>query len=743
MKSLIQSFSKPALYRIALWAFIFSLAGYPQINEEFVPLKEGFNLDKNSTSQVAFTPTQGRGIIFKLSVQTSDPQGDPVYRALKVQVNGVEISSGLVTAKYRRQQVTWEVPSSYFIQNQKNVITVTLPKPSPKDFPYVIPEIKVLNYNYISPNIPVAFVTLDSEKESSFAIHSVNYLEFIKIFLMVFAGFSFCQVIFHPLLYLGKPAVLFAKNKFYFLLALLPVMIGLFSITTTYEVLFPSSTLFWLILIAMLIFVVFGVLFVGSICPRWLGVILPQHCRENEFIQQGFERFHQRLYSAVTVFPLSVNAKFILLASILTPVLLYWWGVFTYSINIGLYDDSTLFSMLSTLDEAEGLQEKAAILFGQSSGHRNVTVKIVAWLLVLLTGEIDFKLASILGSLSLAFLLILFYRVFPVTQYKVLYFIPVIPFVLSLNNWGLVIRPIYPLSNYYTLVYAGFALWFLCKPGNLFFVFALLLSFMATFNMAAGMLIFVPGQLYLIAQRDIKRGLVWFLFGTACTLYYLDGINFGGFASFMVEGSMTPLNYIGFYLTFLGSSLSRGRTIVAIPTGLVGVIWFIYLTRKQYYFNNPVVYFLMLFVLIVGLAVAYGRTEFGVGAALSLRYQLSSVVFMALLYLSAVEILGGESHHKKIIFTSYLAVLMLGFQLLSIKNNTLKVQGERNEYINTMRIMFPFVAGEKEFNYTPTSDNNVLQGSSGYLLEALNKNRYFLPCDELYPNKKIDHRWCQ
>ena len=59
MKFLIQSFSKPAVLRIMFWAFIFSLAGYPQVDNEFIPLKESFNLNKNSITRIAFTPTQG------------------------------------------------------------------------------------------------------------------------------------------------------------------------------------------------------------------------------------------------------------------------------------------------------------------------------------------------------------------------------------------------------------------------------------------------------------------------------------------------------------------------------------------------------------------------------------------------------------------------------------------------------------------------------------------------------------
>ncbi len=731
MKFLIQSFSKPAVLRIMFWAFIFSLAGYPQVDNEFIPLKESFNLNKNSITRIAFTPTQGHGIVFKLTVQTGNPQDDPLYKALKVHINGLEIHSGDVRPHYRRQQIIFEVPATYFIQGRENEIVVKLPEPSPMDFPYVVPEIKTINYKFISPNIPIAFVTLDAEEQSSVTSGTINYVDFLKIFLMVFAGFLLCQMILHHLFYVGKPAVISVHNKLYFFATLLPVASYLFSITTTYEVLFPHVTLLWLILIALIIFLVFGVLFLGCVCPKWLAILIPLHSRGNVFVRQGFATFQQRLLSEITVSPLPVRSKLILLALFLMPIALYWWGIFTYSINIVFKDDLTLFSLIPRLDYANGFQEKMSVLLGHNNEHRMLFVNVATWWVYLITGEINFKLTAVIGSLSLAILLMLFYKMFSVIRYKAVFFLPVIFFVLSLNTWRVVIQPINPLSNYYVICFVGMALWYLCKPGNMLFILALFMAFLATFNQASGMLIFVPGQLYLLAQKKIKKGVIWFLFGALCLFCYLNDIQFGEASGFSKEADMTPLNFLGFYFAFLGSSLSLGKTILAIPVGLMGFVYFLYLTWKQYYFKNPVIYYFIFFIIIAGSAVAYGRTEFGVSSALSPRYQLNSVTLMVLLYLSALEIFLTATPDKKIIFTLYLTALMFCFQVFSVRENMLSVESLRLEYVKMMRLSFPIASlGERP-------------GVGGDLLEALNKKRYFLPCDEMYPGKKIKHSWCK
>ncbi len=290
MNFITQPFSKPAVFRLMLWTFLFSLVGYPQVNNGFTPLKESYNLNKNSTTRIKLGPTEGRGLILKLTVQTPNAQTDPVYKNLTVHINGREIHSGGATPHYRYQQIDWDVPASYFIQGKENEIVIKPPNLSPLDASNLVPKIEVVNYKYISPNIPVAFVTIDGEKNFPSNSLAKRLKGFIKVISIVFTGFLICQMILHNLLYGDKPSVVSAGNKFYFLATLLPVSSWVFSISTNYEVIFPYLTLFWLILIALPIFLVVGILFLGAISPKWVATLIPHNSRQNTFIT-----LHQRL----------------------------------------------------------------------------------------------------------------------------------------------------------------------------------------------------------------------------------------------------------------------------------------------------------------------------------------------------------------------------------------------------------------------------------------------------------------
>lgn len=252
MNFLIQPFSKQALFRLIFWVLFFSLAGYPYVNNEFVPQKKSFVLNKNSTNRIKFTPTQEYGVVFKLKGPAA--YLETLYQTLELHINGRQLNlEGWPI--YNLGQFKWEVPASYFIQGKVNEIVIKLSKQIRSlDASYGAPYLQLFNYKYISPNIPIAYVVIGDNKYSSATYSSKEFLDYIKAFFLVFAGFLICHVILHNLVIWNKSYGALASRVFYFQITLAALLLFISQITADkLQVIFPAATLFWLILIIFFI----------------------------------------------------------------------------------------------------------------------------------------------------------------------------------------------------------------------------------------------------------------------------------------------------------------------------------------------------------------------------------------------------------------------------------------------------------------------------------------------------------
>jgi hypothetical protein len=728
------TFTRPAVLCLTFWAFVFSLAVFPQIDNEFSSYRQTFPLERNGITKVLFSSDRAEGILLNINVPTADPKSDPIYSELSIHVNGHEINLENSHVYFRRQQIIWITPSSYYNPGKDNEIVIKLPKPSPKDNPNINTYLTLYNYRYISPNTPIIYVAFDYVDDSgSMVVLDVLY-RFLQVYLITFSSFLIFQVILSRTFFQETSKALSAFNGFYIFAVLWPCAFSVFGFATPYKVIFPTETIFWLTLISFLLFCVVGIVIFGAIFPKVNEVLLPRSSRAKLFPRKVFLDFHELIAVVVEKYQGTWSYEILLAVMILIPAAIFWYGVIKYSINLAYFDDLITFTFIAGMEEAQTFAEKLHYLLGRHNEHLVLFYRLSAWILFSINGEINFRVAAILGSLSMIILLILFYMMIPKSRYRLLCIVPLVPFILSLNTWKLVINPINPLSNYYVLCFAGAALWCLNKRGNIFFCAGLFLAFFAAFSQASGILLFASGQLFLIYKKNHIKGAIWFLFGLICVFYYLDGFHSNSPPPYVAESEFTILNFLLFYFSFMGSAFSFGQFSYSVASGLVLFGFFVYLTLKKYFEKNPVIYFFMLFIAIVGLAVAFGRTEFGIQSALSQRYQMNSAVMIALIYLSIQELFLNKNVKQKIIVSAYLILLVQAHQLVSIPANKRDVEQKRLNYVRGM---------QKSFNFSHGVSPVKIDVADGVIMEALRKKRYYLPCREMFPERTIDHAWCK
>ena len=110
---------------------------------------------------------------------------------------------------------------------------------------------------------------------------------------------------------------------------------------------------------------------------------------------------------------------------ILLPPAIYFYLIYSYSLNLPFADDFTILSQAISIFQSANLSENLSILFSQDGEHRLAFSRLAYTLSYILLGEVNFKFLVIFGNTSLLALLYLFLKTLKVPHTNLLYFVPV------------------------------------------------------------------------------------------------------------------------------------------------------------------------------------------------------------------------------------------------------------------------------------------------------------------------------
>ncbi|MEE8580132.1 MAG: hypothetical protein V3T33_00965 [Myxococcota bacterium] len=418
-------------------------------------------------------------------------------------------------------------------------------------------------------------------------------------------------------------------------------------------------------------------------------------------------------------------------------ILLHFFSIARYSLDVPVEDDYALLAYLSELDRTPRVSEQLALLFAQHNEHRMVVQKALSLAMWKTASALDFEALITLGNLSLLGLLFLFSSWIPPGRRKIL-ILPALSLALfQFQAWENSLWAAAALSYAPMLFFAGMAFHFMTPTrtdGRLERTdLALSIGFasLAFFTTGGGIFVFLTGLLYLLVVRRFKAALVW-LAATALNLgaYFFDY----AWRATTLHSPTHLLDMTRYFFTFLGSAASLDDHYFAALApifGILAVSHFLYLSVKKYYLESPRIYLLMFFILLAVAAVTWTRTALGLPSAFESRYRIFSLVYAILAYLSLRDRSSGRDEIFETALSCYAIVFALSFYLLSYSQSGPRMRFHRQFYLTNMLewgLGRTSLAGYPEFE--------------PILITALDNGLYRFPCEALPPKSMGEVRWC-
>ena len=204
-----------------------------------------------------------------------------------------------------------------------------------------------------------------------------------------------------------------------------------------------------------------------------------------------------------------------------------------------------------------------------------------------------------------------------------------------------------------TAFYAIITFYLLNKKNVYYYFFALCFSAISIMNCPAGFSVIAVGLILLTSEKRIKEALIWIGISVLIIVAYLHNYSTKDIHAFSETSFAAITNRVvnGFLFscTFLGGFFQFMYDItLPIVFGLSIWICFILLTVKKYYKKNPVIYFMLLFILLTSLMPPIDRAFCRIDAGLTVRYGIYSIIGVACCLIALFEIVNKKYFNKYI-----------------------------------------------------------------------------------------------
>lgn len=427
----------------------------------------------------------------------------------------------------------------------------------------------------------------------------------------------------------------------------------------------------------------------------------------------------------------------------LFPVVVYFYFLSHYAINIPLFDDHAFKNFILDYQKA-AFFEKIQLIFSQHNEHRVAYTRIIVLLIYWFKGEIDYVWMMWIGNLSLFGIIYLFHKVLKDSKlpFVALLPLPCLLFSLALHEntfWGMA-----SLQNFTVLFWALLLFYLLGFQKNNTFFWAMAAGFGATFTSGNGFFALAVGGLILLLQKQWKWLVVWILFTSVLAFAYFSdyqrppgnpadanlrqiGLFIKGFLSFIgaigEKGTQYPLESRSNWAALFGLVL---LLIGALKSGQI--LWQCF--KKQKPIINQQDWFWLGafgFLLGSGLVVTFTRIGFGVEILLTSRYKIYSVLFLCLVYILVIQ-------WMKPTWSKFIYPIIIGIALIF---NGLQIYQSLGEVVYHRKYMICSLYNAQNFPL-PSLTKNPHHPPSTWLSESvINESNQAFKIDSLY---KFDHK---
>jgi hypothetical protein len=332
--------------------------------------------------------------------------------------------------------------------------------------------------------------------------------------------------------------------------------------------------------------------------------------------------------------------------AVMAVILHYALFIYWHAVNIPYADD--LYDVLQVLTgavQSNDLQQTFHLLFAQYFNHRTLSNRLIYYLALLKTGEVNFRTTLFLANLVLPLLLVLFYLTIRHQTHRWLVLLSAALILFGLRTHELSLWTA-PMDDMFVYAYGFASLICLRKVGLARFLAALVFASLGTFTLANGQFIWLVGFGSLLHQSLILRrasmlyALGWLLSAVIILIVWRMGFEAGYTVPNMLQILLaTPLHPITYFFTLMGNAVSGSSILLAASAGCVMLCVISYSTVRRFRQENLTLELFAWYLVFSLLAVTFGRavmTE--LEYALSSRYALPSELLL-------ITIIAGLAYH--------------------------------------------------------------------------------------------------
>lgn len=275
-------------------------------------------------------------------------------------------------------------------------------------------------------------------------------------------------------------------------------------------------------------------------------------------------------------------------------------------------------------------------LFALNNEHRMVTSRLITALYYWATGTVNFSFLTFVGNATIVVLCGVLVAAAG-TLARRLRIAVLLGFLLfHLGHYENFFWSGSSIDHFQVVLLAGASVVALARGTSVAVVLGGALSFLATFTLTHGFMIWPVGALMLALDRRWTHLGIWLAFGVATTLGFLLGFQVNASHQFAGLSLSGVGNIIHYWLRLLGSGLALGVDVVSPWLGvflLAGLAW---LTALGFWRREPIAFWLACFVVGALGAIAVGRTVQSGGIVHS-RYLVLSGLGWAMLGFMLLE----------------------------------------------------------------------------------------------------------
>lgn len=324
--------------------------------------------------------------------------------------------------------------------------------------------------------------------------------------------------------------------------------------------------------------------------------------------------------------------------------LMYVWYIHQFGVNVPYWDEWSIIKIVTTpLKSLVNLP----LLWSQHNENRMLFPNV---LFIIISNATNFntKTEMYVSSIFLLFSTLLVFTNFivlnPRLQFRVWFLIPVAILMFSpvqYENalWG------FQLGWYMVLFFSLLAIFLISVTNgrSVGFVMAVISGILASFSSLQGLLVWPLGCFLLIfGIKERRRSMIWFWCAAALitVIVYFIGFKFSNTGALSLFDILDhPIRSVLYFFAALGSYVPGG-TAISIAVGVVtftlaimAVSMFI-ASKKRAKLVYPLI--LILYSILFALLLVAGRSDLGIGQAMSSRYTTFTLLLPMGLYLFSI-----------------------------------------------------------------------------------------------------------